>query len=107
MLSINLIVLICSDIEKSKNFYEILGLNFFKEQHDNSQIHYACDINGVVLELYPESTRFPVEKSVRLGINVKNLHLLKQHNNMHFKKINDRLFSVEDPDGRIVFITES
>ncbi len=35
MLGINLIVLSCSDIEKSKNFYAHLGLSFTKEQHGN------------------------------------------------------------------------
>lgn len=106
MLSINLIVLSCSDIEKSKLFYTKLGLNFIREQHANGPLHYACDIGNITLELYPCSTRFPIEKSVRLGINIEKLDVLKAQHEIKPKQINTTLFSVEDPDGRTIFITK-
>lgn len=107
MLAINFIVLSCSDIEQSKLFYEKLGLNFSKEQHENGPIHYAGNLGHVILELYPSSKRFPVEKSVRLGINIENVDLLREQPNIKLKQINMTLFSVEDPDGRIIFITQT
>lgn len=108
MLSFNLIVLSVQDIEKSKNFYSCLGLNFIQEQHGNSPMHYACNLNDIVLELYPSSNNFPIEKSVRLGFSVKNLKDTKKillKNNI--KLIDqDNLIIIEDPDGRKVFITQ-
>lgn len=67
---LNLLVIRVSDIEKSKAFYECLGLRFVKEQHEQGPVHYACENNGLVFELYPASSNQPVSKGVRLAFKV-------------------------------------
>lgn len=106
MLCINLIILSCADIEKSKLFYTKLGLNFNQEQHENGPIHYSCIVNNMVLELYPASKNFPVEKSVRLGLNVESIIMLKEIHKLELKQINETLFKTKDPDGRIIFMNQ-
>ena len=48
-------VLRCADIERSRQFYEALGLRLSPEQHGTGAKHYSCDVGGTVLELYPLS----------------------------------------------------
>lgn len=59
-----------ADIERSKNFYAGLGLSFRQEQHGDGPVHYASEVNGVVIELYPASRNSPVSTSIRLGFSV-------------------------------------
>ena len=47
------IVVRCADIERSREFYNALGLALVREQHGNGTVHYASDLGGAVLELYP------------------------------------------------------
>ena len=67
---LKLIVLYVANIETSKTFYEALGLRFQKEKHGKGPEHYAAEIEGVVLEIYPrgkgEITR------TRLGLKIQN-----------------------------------
>lgn len=68
-------------------------------------MHYACNLNGIVLELYPSSHKFPIEKSVRLGFAVKSLKYTKKillKNNI--KLIDKDNLIIEDSEGRKVFI---
>lgn len=34
-------------------FYQSLGLEFVEEKHGKGPVHYACESNGVVFEIYP------------------------------------------------------
>jgi len=53
-MQLNLLVLRCRDIEKTRQFYENLGISFTQEQHGTSPVHYATQLDGgMVLELYP------------------------------------------------------
>ena len=54
---LNLVVLYTGDIEKSRQFYEAIGLAFVREQH-------ACELGDIVLELYPSRT---AERARRVG----------------------------------------
>src|SRR4051812_32904472 len=51
--SLALVVLRCKDLEASKNSYASLGMRLCEEKHGNGPKHYACDLGGLVLELYP------------------------------------------------------
>lgn len=108
MLSFNLIILSVKDIEESKKFYSMLGFNFIKEQHENSPVHYASELNGLVMELYPASNRFPLEKSIRLGFSVKNIHEIKKALVQHNIEIKEKenLIIIEDPDGRKIYLNQ-
>ncbi|WP_437989277.1 VOC family protein [Sorangium sp. So ce145] len=65
------VVLRCADLERSRRFYESLGLRLSPEQHGNGAKHYACDVGGMVLELYPLSDR--ATSGLRLGLVVSDL----------------------------------
>ncbi|HWG44164.1 MAG TPA: VOC family protein [Gemmataceae bacterium] len=53
MIALSLIVLCCTDLERSRAFYTALGLHFGEERHDNGPVHYSCQLGTVVIELYP------------------------------------------------------
>lgn len=36
---LSLLVLYCADLERSRRFYELIGLEFRREQHGNSPVH--------------------------------------------------------------------
>lgn len=60
------VVLRCGDLERSRAFYEAIGLRFVEEQHGNGARHYACTLGPVVLELYPLVGRSSA--GLRLGL---------------------------------------
>lgn len=66
------LVLYSPNIEKTRTFYESLGLQFVKEKHGLGAEHYACQLSNLVLELYPGKPDQPV----RLGLKVQNLNLI-------------------------------
>jgi hypothetical protein len=39
---------------KLRDFFTKLGLSFVQEQHDGGPVHYACEVNGKVFEIYPK-----------------------------------------------------
>jgi catechol 2,3-dioxygenase-like lactoylglutathione lyase family enzyme len=63
---LNLLVIRCRDIHASKAFYETLGIDFIEEQHGNSPIHYAANVDGTIFELYPLKTSEAAD-NIRLG----------------------------------------
>ncbi|WP_437585356.1 VOC family protein [Sorangium sp. So ce1000] len=65
------VVLRCADLERSRRFYEGLGLRFSPEQHGNGPKHYSCELGGMVLELYPLSDK--TTSGLRLGLVVSDL----------------------------------
>lgn len=69
--AVTLIVLRCSDIERSRAYYECLGLRFVREQHGSGPEHYSTRVGTLVLELYP---RKDAETSgLRIGFSVPEL----------------------------------
>ena len=42
------------EVERTLKFFTQLGLTFVQEQHNNGPIHYACEQNRVVFEIYPK-----------------------------------------------------
>jgi catechol 2,3-dioxygenase-like lactoylglutathione lyase family enzyme len=73
MCSIKLMVIRISDLERSRAWYESLGLDLQSEQHGNGPLHYACVLGGTVFELYPASEKNPVSLGVRLGFSVRRI----------------------------------
>lgn len=64
------LVLRCADLERSRRFYEALGLDLSAEQHGKGSKHYSADIGGVVLELYPLAGK--PTSGLRLGLVVSD-----------------------------------
>ncbi len=52
-LRLDLIVLKCPNIERSKNFYESIGRSFVQEKNDKSPWHYSSQNIQPKIEIYP------------------------------------------------------
>ena len=106
MPSLFLLVIRCFDIEKTKLFYEIIGLKFKQEKHGNGPIHYSCDLGDVIFEIYPvKPPELPTRN--RLGFLVDNLTevvLRLEHNNVILTNLGfkNAFTAITDPDGRTV-----
>lgn len=113
---ISLLVLRVKDIEESKKFYELLGISFIKEQHNNGAVHYASTIDGLVFEIYPSTPCYPVECSTRIGFKLNNIEQIIENlksNNYQDSIVKDLCFNnqhihalLKDPDGRKIELNE-
>ena len=111
---LNLIVLYSQDIERSKTFYEALGLQFAKERHGQGKDHYACELGSTVLEIYPLSAEQAAAPSTRLGFSVSSIDQVV----VRLAKVNHRPVTeprgspwgrravLQDPDGHRVELIE-
>jgi catechol 2,3-dioxygenase-like lactoylglutathione lyase family enzyme len=110
MKRLNLLVLRCGDIEKSRAFYEIFGMTFHKHRHGSGPEHFAHADERSVFELYPAKEG----ERDRTGIGFSSDDL-----EADFQKLKEpgwkpeeiqttdwgRSFVVRDPDGRRVEIS--
>jgi lactoylglutathione lyase len=70
---LSLIVLRVADFERSAAFYRLLGLSFTQHAHGSEPVHYTCEADGMVFELYPSSREHPVSASTRIGFTVPDV----------------------------------
>ena len=113
-LAVNLLVLRCKDAQRTRRFYEQLGLVFVEEKHGSGPQHYAWQCDGFVLELYPATETQPSD-NVRIGFSTPLLADLSG-NLLHNSDVNvlkppyataDRLVMLlQDPDGRKVEVSQ-
>jgi len=112
-INLKLLVLRCANIDKAKQFYQILGFNFVKEKYGKGVEHYAAENNGFVLELYPLALNQSADNS-RLGFIVDDIFTLskklKAYSAMsivHDIKESQRgvIMLIQDPDGRKIEIS--
>jgi lactoylglutathione lyase len=117
-IALGLLVLRTTDLEKSLAFYRALGLDFQQEQHGSGPVHYACDLGGMVIEIYPGEPGIAPERkqggATMIGFNVPSLDAAL--NGLAALGITPtsppkdspwgRRASLPDPDGRIVEISE-
>lgn len=73
---LNLVVLRAARLDRTRRFYEALGVRFVHEQHGDGPPHLAATLpSGLVLELYPREViegRWAVDE-VRLGFLVADV----------------------------------
>ena len=50
----------------------MLGMTFQQEQHGSGPVHWAADLDGIVLEIYPAKSGDEVDAATRLGFTVDN-----------------------------------
>ena len=114
-LSLNLVVIRATDLERARVFYEAIGLRFIPEKHGTGPEHFACDLNGVIIELYPRKSTGPVAAdAVRLGFVVADLEDIVKRVASIGGQINQPLSQSDwglravvcDPDGYRVELTE-
>lgn len=85
-------------------FYEKLGISFQREKHGSGLEHFSTELNGIVLELYPATDKYPVD-SCRLGfvlpdndamfLENQNIQVVSQYFSAQFQ-----VNVITDPDGR-------
>jgi lactoylglutathione lyase len=105
MRSLNLLVLRCGDIERSKAFYELFGMAFVQEQHGNGPIHYSATDDSGVFELYPREAGAPDQTGLGfVTAELDGLHALLRKNQFAPREVREtelgRMFVARDPDGR-------
>ena len=114
---LGLIVLRASDAARTRRFYEALGLQFAAEQHEQGVLHYACEIGGLVLEIYPGRKAAPPEAdaagATMLGLRVGDVdrahaaavELGAKSRRPPVDAPSGRRAVVEDFDGRVIELT--
>ena len=70
--ALSLLVIRVAEPKTTAELYETLGLRFTLEQHGTGPDHYSTFASGVLLELYPASTKNPATGQ-RFGFNVCSL----------------------------------
>jgi lactoylglutathione lyase len=68
---LTLVVLRCADLERSRRFYEAIGLTLMPEQHGAGPRHYSARVGKTVLEFYPDASGST--RGLRLGIELVDL----------------------------------
>jgi lactoylglutathione lyase len=53
------VVLHTEHIDEALAFFTGLGLAFVEEKHEKGPVHYACERNELVLEIYPATEKHP------------------------------------------------
>lgn len=70
---LNLLVIRCQDIHRSKKFYELLGFEFELHRHGNGPEHYSTTNSETVFELYSHRGSQPSTSAVRFGFRISTL----------------------------------
>ncbi len=113
------IVLYAKDPAVTRRFYEALGLTFCAERHDEGPEHFACELGGHALEIYPilqSLRRRDACRHIRIVVHVDSVALLDlalpllcpgvivAHGT--YAPANKPLLRVVDPDGVNVLVLE-
>jgi catechol 2,3-dioxygenase-like lactoylglutathione lyase family enzyme len=68
VLGLTLVVLRCADLERTRQFYEALGLTLVPEQHAAGPRHYSARVGDTVVEFYPDASGST--RGLRLGLQL-------------------------------------
>ena len=110
-IAVSLIVLRCLDLERSRRFYEALGLTLRPEQHGVGPRHYSAVVGETVVELYPQGDA--TTSGLRLGFLIQDLPavlaaIAHGDGNVMRADVNAQPPSalVVDPDGHKIELTQ-
>ncbi len=73
---LNLVVLRSRDLGRAVEFYSALGLSLVPHRHGKGSDHFAAEVGGVVLELYPlapEGNGSSITTGTRIGFRVPSI----------------------------------
>lgn len=112
--TLNLLVIRSLEPEKTIAFYESLGMLFQKEQHGGGPLHWAAELGGLAMEVYPAKSAGDVGGTTRLGFVVDDVGLRLETLRSFGVEIASELKRsqwglravVRDPDGRPVELVE-
>jgi catechol 2,3-dioxygenase-like lactoylglutathione lyase family enzyme len=71
--SLNLVALRASDLDRAATFYAALGLNLTRHSHGNGPVHLAHESAGLVFEVYPQTTDGMRTNATRIGFSVPSV----------------------------------
>ena len=112
--SLNLVVILAADMDRSAQFYRLLGLEFVKHGHGSGPEHYASESDSMVFEIYPRKSEAAYSSALRIGFAVTSvdaiLEALREAGTAIISPAKDspwgRRAVVADPDGNRVELTE-
>lgn len=112
---LNLVVIRSANMERSLQFYKLLGLDFTQHRHGNGPEHYACELGKLVFEIYPRAGEAQNTASTRIGFQINSLDALvaklQESNVTIISPPKDSLWGrravVNDPDGHRVELVEN
>ena len=111
--ALNLVVIYTANLDAAARFYSAVGLNLQPEKHGRGPEHFAADLAGTVVELYPHSAGKPCGGS-RVGFRIAalepTLEALRRQSAKVLTEPHDspwgRRAVVEDFDGNRVELTQ-
>ncbi len=105
-MKIKLLALRSTDLEKTKELYTSLGMEFVKEKHDSGPVHYSAEFDDFVLELYP--AKGGESDNLRLGFEVPGLSEIVSELEIleEYEYNSTSIKVVKDPEGRKVELYE-
>ncbi len=115
MPTLSLLVVRTPDLERSRHFYEKLGLRFRAEVHGKGPKHYSANVGELVVELYPGTGDIEAgtTSDVRLGLRIGSFEDVERRlrdATLEFTVVDrggDRVVVLKDPDGRKIELTAS
>jgi lactoylglutathione lyase len=72
-IQLNLVVIRSVHLEKSVDFYQMLGLRFIKHRHGNGLEHFSSQVGLMTFEIYPQTDKTEITTGIRLGFQVIDL----------------------------------
>ncbi|MEP7284489.1 MAG: VOC family protein [Chloroflexota bacterium] len=115
---LNLLVLRTANLDASLVFYKCLGLEFVEEQHGTGSFHYACEIGGTVIEMFPGKPGTAPDRRTAgatvLGFQVTNIdelvETLQNSGSIVLTSAQESSYGrravVQDPDGRAIELNQ-
>lgn len=113
------LVIKTSDLEKTRAFYQALGLTLAEELHEGCPLHYSCDFGGLLIEFYPRGPKsapikagndqlffFDVDRFDAILDASRALDLKRGPITIYDKELGRRIVTIHDPDGRLVRVRE-
>ena len=73
---LSLVVIRSVNLERSVEFYQLLGLSFDKHQHGNGLVHFAGKAGQATFEIYPQTAQAQSTTGTRLGFQVFDIDAL-------------------------------
>jgi len=110
---VSLVVIRTPDLERSRHFYELLGLRFRAEMHGKGPKHYSANVGDLVMEFYPGLGNIEpgTTSDVRLGLRIGSIEDAERRfrdASLQFTIVDrdgERVVVLKDPDGRKVELT--
>lgn len=108
--SMRLLVLKTSQVDRLRAFYQALGLELAEERHGSGPTHFAGQVGDAILELYPLLDGDTADATTRLGFAVERLaevvQALREAGTVIASEPRQTAWGlravVRDPDGRAV-----